>query len=152
MARVTVEDCLMKVPNRFELVLLAARRTRQLSSGDEPTLPLDKDKSTVLALREIAEGTLDLDALRRFQEAPPQEEDLEEEALRRAEEARNLLARESRLASVDDDETELSRRERDLFIDEDEEISSKEEAEADEDDDMDDVSFGDDLADFANDD
>lgn len=56
MARVTVEDCLANVKNRFELVLLAAKRARQLSHGEEPLVPWDNDKPTVVALREIAEG------------------------------------------------------------------------------------------------
>ncbi|MEN8259634.1 MAG: DNA-directed RNA polymerase subunit omega [Pseudomonadota bacterium] len=56
MARVTVEDCLEHVENRFELVLVATKRARQLSKGSEPFLDREKDKDTVLALREIAEG------------------------------------------------------------------------------------------------
>ena len=56
MARVTVEDCLDHVENRFKLVLLASKRARQLSKGAEEFLPRDKDKDTVLALREIAAG------------------------------------------------------------------------------------------------
>lgn len=56
MARVTVEDCLEYVDNRFELVLVASKRARQLANGAETTLEWDKDKPTVLALREIAEG------------------------------------------------------------------------------------------------
>jgi len=56
MARVTIEDCLENVENRFELVLLAAQRARQLEKGAEEFIPRGKDKSTVLALREIAEG------------------------------------------------------------------------------------------------
>ena len=58
MARVTVEDCVDKVPNRFELVLLAAHRARAVSSGAPLTLEGDNDKSSVLALREIAEKTV----------------------------------------------------------------------------------------------
>jgi len=58
MARVTVEDCIEKVENRFELVLLASHRARQLSSGGEITVPRDRDKNPVVALREIAESTL----------------------------------------------------------------------------------------------
>lgn len=59
MARVTIEDCLINVENRFELILVASRRARQLASGRfEPTLPPDNDKPTVLALREIAEGNV----------------------------------------------------------------------------------------------
>jgi DNA-directed RNA polymerase subunit omega len=56
MARVTVEDCLEHVDNRFELVLLATKRARQLVRGAEPKLPWENDKPTVVALREIAEG------------------------------------------------------------------------------------------------
>ncbi len=56
MARVTVDDCLDNVENRFKLVLLASKRARQLSRGAEEFVPRNKDKDTVLALREIAEG------------------------------------------------------------------------------------------------
>jgi len=58
MARVTVEDCVVKIPNRFELVLLAAQRARELSSGAEPTLDRENDKNPVIALREIADETI----------------------------------------------------------------------------------------------
>ena len=62
MARVTVEDSLAHVDNRFVLVLLAAKRARQLATtGAEPTVPWDNDKPTVVALREIANGTIDFD-------------------------------------------------------------------------------------------
>lgn len=54
MARITVEDCLENVDNRFELVLLASRRARQISKGADPLVPVDNDKPTVIALREIA--------------------------------------------------------------------------------------------------
>ena len=57
MARVTVEDCIEKVPNRFELVLFAGQRARQISGGSELTIDRDRDKNPVVALREIAEGT-----------------------------------------------------------------------------------------------
>ena len=56
MARITVEDCLDNVENRFQLVLVAAKRTRQLMLGADPLVPEDRDKPTVIALREIAEG------------------------------------------------------------------------------------------------
>ncbi|HEX7043561.1 MAG TPA: DNA-directed RNA polymerase subunit omega [Burkholderiales bacterium] len=56
MARITVEDCLENVENRFQLVLVAAKRARQLSQGAEPCVPRENDKPTVLALREIAGG------------------------------------------------------------------------------------------------
>ncbi len=58
MARVTVEDCIDKIENRFELVLLAGHRARQVSSGAEITIPRDNDKNPVVALREIADETL----------------------------------------------------------------------------------------------
>ena len=59
MARVTVEDCLEHVDNRFDLVLLATKRARQLVNGMEPLLPWENDKPTVVALPEIAEGLVD---------------------------------------------------------------------------------------------
>ncbi len=63
MARVTVEDCIEKIPNRYELVAMAARRAKNISAGAALTLPRDNDKDAVIALREIAEGTIDLDQL-----------------------------------------------------------------------------------------
>ena len=60
MARVTVEDCVQKVPNRFELVLLAAQRARNISRGEELTIDRDNDKNPVVALREIADETIEL--------------------------------------------------------------------------------------------
>ena len=64
MARVTVEDCVTKIPNRFELVMLAAQRARSIAAGAELTLERDNDKNPVVALREIADETIDLDDLR----------------------------------------------------------------------------------------
>ena len=64
MARVTVEDCVDKIPNRFDLVLLAGQRARQISGGAELTLDRDRDKNPVVALREIAEETVRPDDLR----------------------------------------------------------------------------------------
>ena len=58
MARVTVEDCVDKVPNRFDLVLLSAQRARQISGGAELTIDRDRDKKPVVALREVAEETV----------------------------------------------------------------------------------------------
>jgi DNA-directed RNA polymerase subunit omega len=63
MARVTVEDCIVKIPNRFELVMIAAQRSRELSVGGELTVERDNDKNPVVALREIAEETVDLSEL-----------------------------------------------------------------------------------------
>lgn len=59
MARVTVEDCILKIPNRFDLVMLAAQRAREISSGSALTVERDNDKNPVVALREIADATVD---------------------------------------------------------------------------------------------
>ena len=75
MARVTVEDCLDYVDNRFDLVLLATKRARQLVNGVEPLLPWENDKPTVMALREIAEGLI----THRSVEAKPEVEVRDEE-------------------------------------------------------------------------
>jgi DNA-directed RNA polymerase subunit omega len=80
MARVTVEDCVDKVPNRFDLVLLAAQRAREISGGAELTIDRDRDKNPVVALREIAEQTVrpkDLkeSAISNLQKILPDDED-----------------------------------------------------------------------------
>jgi len=72
MARITVEDCLEHVDNRFDLVLLATKRARQLTRGTEPLLPLENDRPTVMALREIAAGVLNAESIAATE---PQEED-----------------------------------------------------------------------------
>ena len=64
MARVTVEDCIDKIPNRFDLVLAAAQRSRDISTGNPLTIDRDNDKNPVVALREIADETIDPDQLR----------------------------------------------------------------------------------------
>ena len=64
MARITVEDCIDKFPSRFELVLVASNRARKLYSGENPTVEIDNDKNTVIALREIAEETLTTEQLK----------------------------------------------------------------------------------------
>ena len=64
MARVTVEDCVDKVPNRFELVMLAAHRAREITAGSPVTVDRDNDKNPVVSLREIADETQSADALR----------------------------------------------------------------------------------------
>lgn len=63
MARVTTEDCVTEIPNRFELIMTAAQRARKIGAGAAITLPRDNDKNTVVSLREIAEKTIDLDEL-----------------------------------------------------------------------------------------
>ena len=82
MARVTVEDCVLKITNRFELVMLAAQRARNISAGAAMTIDEDNDKNHVIALREIADETLELNeleeslikGLQRFVEADDQED------------------------------------------------------------------------------
>ncbi len=78
MARVTVEDCIKALPNAFELVLVGRQRARELDAGAPPTIDADCDKNAVIALREIAAGTVDLDRLREelvqgFQQLQPEE-------------------------------------------------------------------------------
>ena len=72
MARVTVEDCLHNVDNLFQLVLLASQRARRLANGAEPTVALENDKPTVVALREIAEGNITPEMLREPEPPPPE--------------------------------------------------------------------------------
>ncbi len=91
MARVTVEDCLEHVDNRFDLVVLATKRARQLANGVEPLLPWENDKPTVVALREIAEGLIHADNI-----DPKKEEISDAEA---AEEA--LMAAGEEFSAVD---------------------------------------------------
>ena len=74
MARLTVEDCLQNVENRFELVLLAARRARQLAMGADAQVALDNDKPTVLALREIAEGIITKEVMDAEEVVVPQDD------------------------------------------------------------------------------
>ncbi|MDA0225008.1 MAG: DNA-directed RNA polymerase subunit omega [Proteobacteria bacterium] len=70
MARITIEDCLHYIPNRFQLTLAATYRARQLGNGATPLVEIDKDKVTVIALREIAGGKVGTEVLRRSSSAP----------------------------------------------------------------------------------
>ena len=104
MARVTVEDCIVQVPNRFELVLLAAQRARNIGRGEEMTVERDNDKNPVVALREIAESTIDLaaveaDLVKSLQRAP-EPEPAEEEVL-------DLIATDENIFGVMDINDEL---------------------------------------------
>lgn len=90
MARVTVEDCIVKIPNRFELVMIAAQRARNISAGSALTIERDNDKNPVVSLREIADGMVELNALeetlvkgmQRFVEADdPIDEDMDADGL-----------------------------------------------------------------------
>ena len=75
MARITVEDCLGHIDNRFDMVLIAAKRAHQLSNGVEPLVDPDNDKATVIALREIAEGYIGKDLLEQPIETPVASDD-----------------------------------------------------------------------------
>ncbi len=97
MARVTVEDCVVKVPNRFDLVLLASQRAREITAGAKEMVERDNDKNPVVALREIADSAIDLDnlkqavitGLQKQSEAEEPEEDMME-----------LLASDAQVAGV----------------------------------------------------
>ena len=88
MARITVEDCLKKIDSQYDLVLLAKERAAQLNAGDKPLVPEDKDKNTVIALREIGEGKISIkniedsaiNKLRKTRNEPKEVEDLEVDA------------------------------------------------------------------------
>jgi DNA-directed RNA polymerase subunit omega len=80
MARITVEDCLDQVDNRFELVLIASRRARDLALGKEALVPWENDKPTVVALRELAEGRLDHLLQEKYRRSTPPAPELESPA------------------------------------------------------------------------
>ncbi len=87
MARITVEDCLSRIDSQYDLVLLAKERTSQLNAGEKSLIPINKDKNTVIALREIGEGKISIktieesaiNRLRKPQNEPTELEDLERE-------------------------------------------------------------------------
>lgn len=76
MARITVEDCIDRITNRFELVLLATKRARQITRGSTPLVEVENDKPTVIALREIAAGKIDPEILNEMVEEVQEEDDL----------------------------------------------------------------------------
>lgn len=84
MARITVEDCVEKIGNRFELVLVATKRARHIARGAAPLLEEENDKATVIALREIAEGLIDQSVLDEELEVASEEEDVFEETAEEA--------------------------------------------------------------------
>ncbi|MBF0192570.1 MAG: DNA-directed RNA polymerase subunit omega [Magnetococcales bacterium] len=118
MARVTVEDCLNHVGNRFDLVIMAAKRARQLTAGGESVLPRENDKNTVLALREIAAGVLDLEKLMAEEEKLLVQEP-EEELLLVPEEtlamARSLVGDDDDSGDEEDEELEEGDEDLDLL-------------------------------------
>lgn len=115
MARVTVEDCVLKVPNRFELVMMAAQRARDISSGAQLTVDRDNDKNPVVALREIADETVSLDALgnelvqglqKQNEQDEPEEDIVEFDTPIMPAAADQALAQEEALPAPDDDDDE----------------------------------------------
>jgi DNA-directed RNA polymerase subunit omega len=104
MARVTVEDCLSKVDTRFQLVLVSAKRARQLSNGAEALLPWENDKPTVMALREIAAGLVDVSILDETPSKP--EEDVFEISEVRMQEVVDELSQALPAATNTDDTAE----------------------------------------------
>src|SRR3546814_4213241 len=120
MARVTVEDCVLKVPNRFELVMMAAQRARDISSGASLTVDRDNDKNPVVALREIADETVSLDALgnalvqglqKQSEQDEPEEDIVEFDTPMMPSAADQALAQEEALATPAEDEDESARSE-----------------------------------------
>ncbi|MBP3404396.1 MAG: DNA-directed RNA polymerase subunit omega [Alphaproteobacteria bacterium] len=99
MARVTVEDCVLKVPNRFELVLLAAQRAKNISAGAPLTVEQDRDKNPVIALREIADETINLPDLENALVTGMQKFVKEEEVP--SDEEENMKAADAELAALD---------------------------------------------------
>ncbi len=113
MARVTVEDCVTKVPNRFELVMLASQRARNIAAGTAMTVERDNDKNPVVALREIAEETVDLKeleealikGLQKFVEMDePEEDEVDLIAIQQAMTAEDGESAPAAPAKVDNDE------------------------------------------------
>lgn len=108
MARVTVEDCVDKLPNRFELVMVAAQRARKIGSGAALTIDRDNDKNPVISLREIAEQTISLDDLkedliRNYQRVVANDEDEASIDLMQGEEEWSAMASQSAGIYADDE-------------------------------------------------
>ena len=147
MARVTVEDCIDKIPNRYELLMVAAQRAKDLSAGAPLTVDRDNDKNPVVALREIAENTVNIEELQRslvmglqkyVEVEEPEEEELE------------ILAAEKELSDLDDQFSAVSLASGDLdnnmqIHDSDDTADLDDDAESDDDLSLDDVD--DDVAD-----
>ena len=106
MARVTVEDCVLKVPNRFELVLLAAQRAKDISAGAPMTVDQDRDKNPVVALREIAQETINLDDLQNTLVTGMQKFVKEEDVT--VDEDESLKAADAELAALTEDFAHLN--------------------------------------------
>ena len=113
MARVTVEDCILKVPNRFELVLLAAQRAKNISAGAPMTVDQDRDKNPVVALREIADETINLEDLQNTLVTGMQKFVKEEDVT--VDEDESLKAADAELAALTEDFAHLNDTEADVL-------------------------------------
>lgn len=147
MARVTVEDCIDKIPNRYELLMVATQRAKDIAAGSMLTLPRDNDKNTVVALREIADETVSIEELQKslvlglqkyVEVEEPEEEEME------------IMAAEKELADLDDQfsgvllDTDISDN---MQVHSDDDMDLDAGDALDEDDAMDDALLGDDFGD-----
>lgn len=147
MARVTVEDCIDKIPNRYELLMVATQRAKDIAAGSMLTLPRDNDKNTVVALREIADETVSIEELQKslvlglqkyVEVEEPEEEEME------------IMAAEKELADLDDQfsgvllDTDISDN---MQVHSDDDMDLDAGDALDEDDVMDDALLGDDFGD-----
>ena len=119
MARITVEDCIDKLPSRFELVLVASNRARKLHSGENPTIERNNDKNTVIALREIADETIPLEEMKKNLVEDYQTVSLSEEE------------EELSLENSEDQESEDQENDSNSINDEDQNLTINEESEVD---------------------
>ena len=129
MARITVEDCIDKFPSRFELVLVASQRARNLHSGDELTIERNNDKNTVIALREIADSTLTVEDMKEnlIQEyqtvtiSDEEDENLDLESVEKNENEENIQSKANLSISSNEAEAEINN----LISSEDSEIEEQ---------------------------
>ena len=126
MARITVEDCVDKFPSRFELVLVASQRARELHSGETPTIDKDNDKNTVIALREIADTTIPIEKMKEnliegFQKVTINDEEDENLEIKSLEEKNNAQNEEL----ISDSNSQIEEEIKKLTLAEDKDLEKK---------------------------
>ena len=126
MARITVEDCVDKIPSRFELVLVASQRARELHSGEKPTIDRDNDKNTVIALREIADITIPIEKMKEnviegFQKVTIKDEEDESLEIKSLEEKNN----EQNEELISDSNSQIEEEIKKLTLAEDKDLEKK---------------------------
>jgi len=126
MARITVEDCVDKFPSRFELVLVASQRARELHSGETPTIDRDNDKNTVIALREIADTTIPIEKMKEnliegFQKITINDEEDENLEIKSLEEKNN----EQNEELISDSNSQIEEESKKLTLAEDKDLEKK---------------------------